>query len=86
MKVTAFANTPLDPSRRNLAFQLFVPDHLAAGGLVGLAVLVGEVELHKPIVVDGLRQRLQFGYLLAVQLDLLVETSENARYEEVSDL
>ena len=85
MKVTAFANTPLDPSLRHLALQLPVPDHLAAGGFVGLAVLVGKVELHKPVVVDGLRQRLQLCYLLAVQLDLLVETSENARYKEVSD-
>ena len=38
---------------------------------------------NEPIVVDGLCQGLQFGYLLAVQLDLLVDTSENARYAEV---
>ena len=51
-----------------------------------LAVLVGEVKLDEPVVVDRLRQRFQFGDFLAVQFDLLVETSENARYEEVSDL
>ena len=74
------------PSLRHFAFELFVPYHLAAGGFVGLAVLVGEVELDEPVVVDGLRQRFQFGDFLAVQFDLLVQTSENARYEEVSDL
>ena len=74
------------PFLRHLALELIVPDHLAAGGLVGLAVGIREVVLHKPIVVDRLRQRLEFGDLLAVQFDLLVETSENARYRQVSDL
>jgi len=84
--MTELADSASLPLIRNLALELVVPDHLAAGGFVRLAVLVREVELDKPIVVDGLRQRLQFGYLLAVQLDLLVDTSENARYEEVSDI
>ena len=63
------------PSFWHFALQLFVPDHLAAGGFVGLAVLVGEVELNKPVVINGLCQCLQFGYLLTVQRDLFVETS-----------
>ena len=83
MTITELTDSASLPPHRNLAFQLLVPDHLAAGGFVGLSVLVGEVELHEPIVVDCLRQRLQFGDLLAVQLDLLVDTSENARYAEV---
>ena len=62
---------------------MLVPDHLAAGGFVGFAIGIGEVELNEPVVVYGLRQRLQFGDLLAVQLDLFVDTSENARYAEV---
>ena len=75
MTMTELADSASLPPLRHFAFELLVPDHLAAGGFVGLAVLVGEVELHEPIVVDGLRQRLQFGDLLAVQLDLLVNTS-----------
>ena len=67
-------------------FIFFNPDHLAARRTIGPAVLVGEVELDEPVVVNRLRQRFQFGDFLAVQFDLLVETSENARYEEVSDL
>ena len=86
MESSAFANTPCNPSIRHFSLQLFVPYHFAAGGFVGLAVLVGEVELDEPVVVNRLRQRFQFGDFLAVQFDLLVETSENARYEEVSDL
>ena len=74
------------PPLRHFALQLLVPNHLAAGGFIGLAVLVGEVELDEPVVVDYLRQCFQFGDFLAVQFDFLVETSENARYEEVSDL
>ena len=68
------------PPIRHFSLQLFVPYHFAAGGFVGLAVLVGEVKLDEPVVVDRLRQSFQFGNLLAIQLDLLVQASENARY------
>ncbi len=30
----------------------FIPNHLATARLVWLAVLVGEVELHEPVVVE----------------------------------
>ena len=69
------------PPLRDFALQMVVPDHLAAGGLVGPAVLVREIKLHEPVVINRLRQRLQFGDLPAVQLDLLVDTSEKARYQ-----
>ncbi|MBQ3098423.1 MAG: hypothetical protein IJC66_09725 [Kiritimatiellae bacterium] len=62
---------------------MFVPDHLAAGGFVGLTIGIGEVELDEPVIVDALCQRLQFRDLFAVQFNLLVDTSENARYAEV---
>lgn len=36
----------------NLFFQLFIPDHGATARLVGSAVLVWEIELDEPIVVE----------------------------------
>ena len=63
------------PPLRHFTLQLFVPDHLAAGGFVGLSIFVWEVELDEPVIVKGLCQRLQFGNLLAVQCNLFVETS-----------
>ncbi len=40
------------PPLRDFSFQLIIPDHLAAAALVGLAVLVGEVELNEPVIVE----------------------------------
>ena len=80
MTMTELSNSTNLPSIRDFAFQLFIPDHLAARGFVGFAVLVGEVELNKPIVIYRLCECLKFRDLLAVQLNLFVDTSENGRY------
>ena len=80
MKTSRFVNAPFLPPVRYLTLKLFVPDHLSARGFVGLAVLVGKVELNKPIVIYCLRERLKFGDLFAVHLNLFVDTSENGRY------
>ena len=80
MKTSRFVNAPFLPSLWDFTFQLFIPDHLAARGLIRLAVLVGKVELDKPIVINCLRECLKFGDLLAVQFNLFVDTSENGRY------
>ena len=71
------------PSSRYFPFELVIPDHLSARGLVRSAVGVWEVELDEPVVVDGLRQSLQFRDFPTVQFYLFVETSENARYMEI---
>ena len=72
------------PSLWNFAFELDIPNHFAAGGLVGPSVLVREVELHEPIVINCLRQGLQFGDLLAVQLNLFIQRESFFLYSAIA--
>ena len=77
MRFESLADCRLSPPRRNHPFQRGVVDHLAAGGFVGFAVGVGEVELHEPVVVQRLGHRLQLGVDAVVAVYFGVEGGED---------
>ena len=65
------------PPCRNFPLQRGVVDHLAAGRFVGFAVSVGEVKLHKPVVVQRLGHRLQLGVDAVIAIDFGINDGEN---------
>ena len=54
------------PPFRNLPLELVIPDHLAAGGTIGLALCVREIKLCKPVVIEC------FGHRLKIKTDISV--------------
>ena len=67
----------------NCLFQFIAPCKLAPIRLVWFSLDIRELELDEPTFVDKFRQHLQFVYFLAADSDLLVQTSEKARYAKL---
>ena len=53
--------------------QLLVPHHLTATALVRAAVIVGEVELHEPVVVELLGEYLKIPIYRTIESDFGVD-------------
>ena len=82
IEIEEFTKSPRGPPIRDLAFELVVVDHGAAGGAVGFAGEVGlaeggglggaqrEIILHEPVVIQQLRHPLQLRVDPVVEFDL----------------
>jgi hypothetical protein len=65
------------PPLRHLSLQHLIPHHLPSGTFVWPAIGIREVELNKPIIVQGFGHGLQLGIDAVVELDLGVEGGED---------